>query len=228
SNAKTVTKGARASPSRQKESSLMWATKGVTPRVVDAQVLVCLQQRPLKTGDHLKKGLRLRRLEPIVRDTQRLRPAHIPLLVRRREDDDAQGTRQRLLPNPLQNLEPVNPRQFQIQEHKAGHRMLVPIGKLTLAGQVVHGLLAITDDMKRIAQARPLPRAPHQEHVRLIVLDVEDSILAHYAYPYRVRVSGSLGTPRRACSHEPSPPARRTRATHPSAGAAGCTESENP
>src|SRR5438128_1862861 len=76
---------------------------------------------------------------------------------------------------PIQDVESVHARHFQIQQQKPWHRISPAIPKRRFASQVIHRLLAVSHEMQRNRDADFGKSALQEKSVRRIVLRYQNA-----------------------------------------------------
>ena len=88
----------------------------------------------------------------------------------RHHDDGRQAqVTGRILVQPLQELEAIDARHFQIQQNDVGQRMRDTVAVFVFAQQIIDGLLAVIDHLDP-ALVRALESLPHEQFIVLVVI----------------------------------------------------------
>ena len=115
----------------------------------------------------------------------------IPLLVRRGEKDDGQVLRARPRPDTVQDLQPADPRQVDVQEHDRGQVRPFAVRELAFAEDVVQRLLAVAHHVDAVGKVDLLQGPQGQHLVLAVVLHQQDHPGCHQACSPRLNVKAA-------------------------------------
>jgi hypothetical protein len=114
--------------------------------------------------------------------TQLVALGQLPRIIRSGEHDDRYHAGAGIGPYRSQNLESVQPRQFQIEEYQPGGWLTSAVSVGTAAEQEIEGFLAVPGHLDPSARIELTQRPESELHLKRAVLDQE--------YVRRRRVNG--------------------------------------
>lgn len=106
-------------------------------------------------------------------------PAPMTFCIRTCQDQDDHSPEIRLLANPGKHLQPIGPRQVDIQQHQLRKRELSAIMVRAVPLEITDRLLPIGNDLQLMRGEEPRHRAPQEQGIIGIIFSEEDCPWSH-------------------------------------------------
>ena len=98
-------------------------------------------------------------------------PLDIFIQTGRGQHHQDHGRKRRLFANPLQHREPIDLRQFEVQEDYRWQWISFAVGELARSAQVIQGPPAIIDDLDRVEDSRFSEGVFQEKDIVLLIFD---------------------------------------------------------
>jgi len=146
-------------------------------------ILVKLAENSVEVGEVLG-------LAKIAVCTQIVSSIDVDLLIRRGENDRDEPWRLRRLSNPIQNIETIEARHFEVKEDEPGQRVNRSVAETPFTPKIIDSLLPILDEVRVDSKSGFRKSTAKNDCVKLVVLnDKHDGVVGTLAAPVVKRAS---------------------------------------